>query len=57
MNTDERQAAAARVLTEHFPRCIVAPLWCRCGKPWNPLHQARMLDAAGLLCASHEVTS
>jgi hypothetical protein len=56
MTSEERVKAVARVLIRHLPvecrngRCV-------CGQEWSPLHQAKALDHAGLLCALHEATS
>ena len=57
MTPAERQAAAARIITAHLPnrRILASPSVCYCGKSWSPLHVAKALDGAGLLCALREV--
>ena len=56
MNAKQRTAAAAKVITAHI-KVRDAHGICHCGKEWNPLHVAQMLDAAGLLCALREETT
>jgi hypothetical protein len=43
----DRESAAARILTAHYPSADRRI--CRCGAEWHPLHQAKELERAGVL--------
>lgn len=58
--SDDYQAQAAELLTEHAPDGTMNRLWCRCGweadravngplRPQHAAHQVEVLTAAGLI--------
>ena len=56
MNKKQRTAVAAKVIQAHRSNRLPGAANCVCGKDWNPLHVAKALDEAGLLCSLVEET-